>query len=249
MAHYDFFYQVSSIEKGGFGIWYEYLAKSRIFRKFQNAKSVIIFGLPKKYSLGLDTLFFADKSELTVVDDKRESLLKYSGFAKKLSKKVKTHYVKNLKTFKAKKKYDLLITTEVIQDDTSLFETIGKLADKIIVFVPNKRCYAHPGISGLNSLSLKELLNLGKNNNLRVLESGYIDCPPWPAGACLPKKNEETGKNGEKGKNKESILIRVVKKILGRITPLLSKFDKFYISPWKELNSHMIFGIFAKNEK
>jgi len=239
MVTYDFFYKVSMAEQGGFGIWYEYLAKSRIFKQL-HAKSVLIFGLPKKYSLGLDTLFFADNSEMHIVDDRKQSLDEYKRFAGIFSKKVKITYVKDLSSFKTNKKYDLLISTEVIQDNTALINVIKNLAHKILIFVPNSQCYAHPRISGLNSLSLKELSQLGKSHGLKIEQSGYVDCPPWPAGACLPKKTPS--------ENKESIFLALVKRILTKITPLLSFLDNLYIPPWKQLNSHMVYCLFYNDK-
>jgi hypothetical protein len=240
MVTSNFFYEVSMAENGGFGIWYEYIAKSRIFNKFKNSKKVLIFGLPEKYSLGLDTLFFADNSELNVVDNRKKVLEDYKKYADKFSKKIKTIYIKNLNeaTKLKKNKYDLLISTEVLQNDISLMSVMKDLAKEIIVFVPNKQGYAHPRISHLKSLSLKRLKEIGKQAGMKIVDSGYIDCPPWPAGATLPKEEK-----------KEGLAMKLVKKILTRITPLLSKFDSLYLSPWKEINSHMIFGIFIQNER
>lgn len=246
MVTSDFFYDLSMAESGGFGIWYEYIAKFRIFKKFRDSKKVLIFGLPEKYSLGLDTLFFADSSELHVVDNRKKTLEDYKKYADKFSKKIRIIYIDNLKdAIKLKKnKYDLLISTEVLQNETSLISVMKDLAKEIIIFVPNKQCYAHPKISHLNSLSMTELRKLGKQAGMKIIDFGYIDCPPWPAGACLPKEIEERGK-----KSGEGFLIKLIKRILNCITPLLSKFDNFYLSPWKELNSHMVFGIFTQNER
>src|SRR4030043_1707437 len=145
MAGFDFFYKVSMAEQGGFGIWYEYLAKSRIFKHFKKTKRVLIFGLPEKYSLGLDTLFFAENSELTVIDNRRENLRDYKSYADQFSRKVKTTYVPDLREIRGLKgnRSDLLISTEVLQNDTSLMSVMKDLAKIIIIFVPNKQCYAH----------------------------------------------------------------------------------------------------------
>jgi len=232
-----FFYDISMAEQGGFGIWYEYLAKYRIFKKF-DAKRILIFGLPEKYSLGLDTLYFSGISEMDIVDERKKNLERYKDFAKKFNKKIKT-INKNLKIFN-NKNYDLVISTEVIQNNLSLFKKIKSLGKTIVIFVPNKQCYAHPKISKLNSMSLKELENLGKKQSLKLKEKGYIDCPPWPAGACLPKE-EDINK-------KESIIIKMIKKTLIKITPFLARLDKFYPSPWKELNSHMVYCVFENEQ-
>ena len=238
MATFDFFYNAAMAEKGGFGIWYEYLAKSRIFKRFSSLKNVLIFGLPEKYSLGLDTLFFAENSKLSVLDSREKPLGDYKKFAEKFKRNIKTANVQFLGEFKSKKKYDLVISTEVIQNDFSLISTIKSLGKTIIIFVPNKKCYAHPRISGLNSMSIKELAELGKKNGLKVIDKGYIDCPPWPAGACLPK-SEDLNKE-----LKDPLYIKIVKSILTKLVPLLVKFELFYPSPLKELNSHMIYCIF-----
>lgn len=235
----NFFYNLAFAEKGNFGIWYEYLAKFRIFKKFKSCKRVLIFGLPEKYSLGLDTLFFADNLEFCVVEDRKEVLKNYEFFAKKFKKKVSTILVPKLLNFKPKKKFDLVISTEVIQNNISLISSLKKLARKIIIFVPNKKCYAHPKLSHLNSLSLKELKYFGKNEGLKIIDSGYIDCPPWPAGVELEKE-----KNLKNPYYKDPIFILFIKIILFKITPFLVHFDNIYPPPIKELNSHMVFGIF-----
>jgi len=227
-----FFYELSMTEGGGFGIWYEYLAKYRIFKNFHD-KNILIFGLPEKYSLGLDTLYFSDFANLEILEPRKKILQDYKKFAEKFGKKIKI-INKDFKKFN-NKKYDLVISTEVIQNDPSLLKKISFFGNKIIIFVPNKKCYAHPKISKLNSLSLKELKNLGKKYSLKIKNAGYIDCPPWPAGAELSKSKKET---------KEKIYVKVVKKILINITPFLAKLDKFYPSPWKELNSHMVYCVF-----
>jgi hypothetical protein len=241
MATYDFSYDVSMAEKGGFGIWYEYAAKSRIFKLFKKSKKVLIFGLPKKYSLGLDTLYFSDNSEVHIVEDRIDVLNEYKKYADQFKKKVKIIPIENLKKagILKKEKYDLLISTEVLQDDISLFNVMKELSDKIIIFVPNKNCYAHPRISKLKSLSLDTLIKLGKENNLRILSSGYVDCPPWPAGACLPKSEE--GEIVE-----DPFYISIIKGILTKITPRLVKFDNHYPLLWRKLNSHMAFCIYKK---
>ncbi len=237
----NFFYEVAWAEKGGFGIWYEYLAKSRIFKRYSNKKNILIFGLPEKYSLGLDTLLFAKNCRLDVLSNNKKDLENYGKFAKQFKRKVKLIYSKSLNSFKPFKKYDLAISTEVIQNDVFLISSLKKIAKTILIFVPNGQGYAHPKISKLNSLSLKELKKLGIKNKLKILEGGYIDCPPWPAGACLPKSNEEKTV-------KENKLITLIKRILTKSIPLLAKFDNFYFSPWKQINSHMVYCIF-ENEK
>jgi hypothetical protein len=242
MATFDFFYEVSMAERGGFGIWYEYLAKFRIFKRFKKSKKVLIFGLPRKYSLGLDTLYFSDYSEVHIVDDQIENLKEYKKYADQFKKKVKIISVESLKkaAILKKEKYDLLISTEVLQEDISLFNIMKELSETIIVFVPNKNCYAHPLISKLKSLSLKKLKELGKENNLKIIDSGYIDCPLWPAGACLPKSEE--GKINKK----EAFYISMIKKALTKIIPKLVKIDNHYPWFWRKLNSHMAFCIYKK---
>ena len=189
----------------------------------------------------MDTLFFAENSELTVIDNRRENLRDYKSYADQFSRKVKTTYVPDLREIRGLKgnRSDLLISTEVLQNDTSLMSVMKDLAKIIIIFVPNKQCYAHPKISHLKSLSLEELKLLGRKAGLELVNSGYIDCPPWPAGACLPRSEGES--------TKEPTYLKVVKKILTKLTPSLSKLDFRYPSLWRKLNSHMVYCIF-KNE-
>jgi hypothetical protein len=238
----DFFYEVSMAEKSGFGVWYEYLAKSRIFKHFKRAKKVLIFGLPRKYSLGLDTLYFSGDSNVHVVEDRIKNLKEYKKYADQFGREVKIIPVSNLKEAEKlkKEKYDLLISTEVLQEDVSLFKVMKELSEEIIIFVPNKNCYAHPIISGLKSLSLKKLKEIGKENDLKIIDSGYIDCPPWPAGACLPKSEE-----GQIIK-KEAFYISAIKKWLTKAIPKLVKMDNHYPGIWRKLNSHMAFCIYKK---
>ena len=236
MVTYNF-YEAAMLEGGGFGIWYEYLAKFRIFKKFINSKKVLIFGLPEKYSLALDTLIFAKNSRLDIVETRKEVLEAYKKFAKKFSMKINAFLVRDFTKFKIKRKYNLVISTEVLQNDPSLLKVISRIGKTIIIFVPNKQCYAHPKISKLNSLSLKQLVRLGREQKLKVCEAGYIDCPPWPAGAELESKNNKQQKN-------QKLYISLAKIILRRVTPIFVKFELFYPSPIKELFSHMVYAIF-----
>jgi len=240
----DFFYKIAFEEKGNFGIWYEYLAKFRIFKKFKHCKRVLIFGLPEKYSLGLDTLFFADNSEVYVVESRKDILNNYKILAKKFKKKIFPILTPKLSNFKSKKKFDLILSTEVIQNDPSLVHLIKNFGKYIIIFIPNKKCYAHPKFSNLNSLSLRELKEIGTREGLKMVDSGYVDCPPWPAGAELEKEEELKSKN-----YKTPFTIILVKKILTKVIPILYLFDCFYPSPIKELNSHMIFGVFQNEDQ
>lgn len=238
MVSSNFFKDISFAEKSGFGVWYEYLAKFRIFKKFTSMKKVLIFGLPEKYSLGLDTLLFSEYAELHIVDTRKEVLEDYKKYADKFSKNIKIIPLEKMNQIEIlkKNKYDLLISTEVLQNDLSLIRIMKDLSKLIIIFVPNKQCYAHPNISHLNSLSLKKLKSLGQRVNLKIIDAGYIDCPPWPAGACLPKSDNIV--------IKESFSMKIIKNILAKITPLLVKLDNHYLSPWKELNSHMVYCVF-----
>ncbi len=241
MITYDFLYDFAMAEEGGFGIWYEYLAKyQRIFKKYLNYKKVLIFGLPSKYSLGLDTLSFAENSKLEIVDKRDKILKEYTKFAKQFSKNIKILHTISLDKFNPKKKYDLIISTEVIQDNPRLLSKMKELGKTIIVFAPNKECYAHPRISKLNSLSLKYLKKIAIEQRLKIIKLGYIDCPPWPAGGELPKSDGLTAKL--------PFYITILKSILNYLTPKLAKLDKFYFTPWKELNSHMIYGIFENEQ-
>lgn len=225
------FLNLSEIESGGLGIWYEYLSKYKIISKIKDLKSVLVCGLPEKYSIGLDTLYFLTKNkELFVIDERPDILNKYKKFAKKFTnKKFRTKIVKNLSKLPFKSNsFDLVISTEVLQryeDHEKITREMERVSKKyVLCFVPNYYCYAHPKISKLNSLKFKDI------KLRKITKKGYIDIAPWPAGIKLQK-------NGKK----EGMHIKLIKFIMNLLIPLLVKFEFVYIPPIRQYLAHMIY--------
>ncbi|MEW6063432.1 MAG: methyltransferase domain-containing protein [Nanoarchaeota archaeon] len=225
------FFDLAEIESGGLGIWYEYLSKYRIISKIKGIKTVLVCGLPEKYSIGLDSLYFLTKNKnLFIIDERPNILNKYKKLAKKFTnKKFKNRLVKNFSKLPFKNNsFDLVISTEVLQrykNNKKVAEEMERVSKKyILCFVPNYYCYAHPKISKLNSLKFKDI----KFKN--IVKKGYIDIAPWPAGFKLQKNTK-----------KEEFHIKIIKGIMKLIIPMLVKVEFIYMPPIRQYLAHMIY--------
>lgn len=184
------FRRAAYLEGEGIGTWYAYLSKSRIYQKIKKeVSSILIDGLPEKYSLGMDALFWG-KTRPVFAYDKRVNKIKE---ARKIAVQL-SH--KNIKFSSKKRKMpvDLLTNTDVLQNFSNrelkkYLENSYDRAKKYLLFVmPNKGCYAHPKISHYQTKSLKEMTRLIDKKRVKIIDQGYLDIPLWPAGINLPSR-------------------------------------------------------------
>lgn len=235
-----FLFDLSFAEREGIGMWYEYLAKRRIYTS-KNPISVLVCGLPEKYGFGVDNLLFASLgAKLTVVDDRPDILAEFKKIALDFlgeNNKVEIIKVDDLANLSfAENQFDLVCSSEVLQRFDNYLAIIGEMnrvsSNRIVFFVSNAGCYAHPKISGLNSYDLKKLkTEIEQQGTSKIVRAGYADIPPWPSGINVSQNEKiNQGKMFELGK--------AVFKI---ITPMLARLEILYPQPLRKLMAHFIY--------
>jgi len=186
---------LSKIEDEGLGTTYEYLVKWKLLNKIINKKkinNILIFGLPEKYGLDLDLIFLGwyKKFNILIVDERDEKIEKLRRiiFSLKLfykvESKIKIKKVSYLNSIKVKKKFDLLLSKEVLQkfsyiDQLRYVKHVSVISKNCIFFVPNGENKMYKKVSGLNSLILQNIVSTCEKNSIKIMESGYIDIPPF----------------------------------------------------------------------
>lgn len=242
-----YFRNIRIAEKEGLGTLYEYISKLRVYNALvsKKFKKVLLLGLPEKYGSSLAVLIFFPSAKFTVVDPRKERLVDFEDFTKHIISNVSVKLVKSdIVDYCAKKNFDLIINTEVIQqfrgkELIKLVSTIYRLASGyVVLFIPNRDCYAHPKISGLQAYSLEYFENyIKQNSNFEIISKGYVDIPPWPAGFILPngKANRFSGLFTE--------VFRFIRIALVFPIPFLVILERFYPVYFKKRQAHMIYLI------
>jgi len=235
-----FLLDLSLAEREGIGMWYEYLAKLRVYPVERDIK-ILVFGLPEKYGIGIDNLLFLVRGgSLTVIDHRPQVLADFEKITKNFLREDVNLKILNVKNFTKTEftdnSFDLVCSSEVLQQFTNHIEIVQEMIRvskrHIVFFVSNKTCYAHPKFSGLNSYSLKEIKNqLKKMRQIQIKKAGYADIPPWPSGINVTQ-NEKT---------REGFLINLVKNIFIFITPTLVRLEIFYPFPLRRWLAHFIY--------
>jgi len=93
-------------------------------------------------------------------------------------------------------KFDLALSSEVFQRIDKGKETyisnLIKVANNFAIFAPNRGNESHASLSGLNSVSLEELLIYCQAHSKATLyDYGYIDMPPFPPGISRSQDKRE----------------------------------------------------------
>jgi hypothetical protein len=208
-------YAINLIEGEGVGTAYEYYSKLRKLRKFINSigspRRILIAGLPEKYGLSMDFFLLGQMLQAeTVVIDERANALERARSAlsilrnKKLLGDVNTVLLKSdqIENFNNEGlfdgEFDLALSSEVLQRlDTARRHTfISNLkftAKNFAIFVPNSGNESHANLSGLNSISLRELLKYigNEHSDSGIYDYGYIDMPPFPPGLSRSQDKRE----------------------------------------------------------
>ena len=198
-------YSLALTEEEGLGTAYEYFVKLKLLNRFvkdKKIKNVLIYGLPEKYGFSMDFVFFGqiNNLDITVVDDREERISSFEKIINNLIKKglllkrPRIIKLKRLNNFKSSKRFDLLVCSEVMQrlsnkEKVDYIKLIQKISKYAALFVPNKDNKMHSTLSKLNGLSLDKLK--GYFNKTNVLNSGYIDMPPFPPGLKRNKRKEQ----------------------------------------------------------
>jgi hypothetical protein len=198
-------YTLNLLEGEGVGTAYEYFTKLRKLERFINSikrpKNILVAGLPEKYGLSMDFFLIAQTlgAQLVVVDDREErlararevfSLSRSQGYFADC--KATFSSVNNIAKIDNSNflsgEFDLALSSEVLQrlegSQHNYISTLKKLAKYFALFVPNNGNESHAHLSGLNSISLTELLRSCRNisQELAIYDYGYVDAPPFPPG-------------------------------------------------------------------
>ncbi len=246
--------QLTFAEYEGIGTWYEYLAKYKHFKKLKEIKNILIAGLPQEYGISSEMILFSiNGCNITVLDNRKNKLESFKKIAEKfnVADKIKLVYSENLEKFPFKdNSFDLVLNTEVIQrvnNHKKMVQEMERVSSKhIFVFASNAYYYAHYLITKIKTFKLKELK---KYCSLKIIDSGYLDRPPWPAGVAISSskisftegsksKERETY---EKENKKDNFLISLIKNIFISITPSLVVLESLCPSPFREMFSHICY--------
>jgi hypothetical protein len=245
-------YPLALLEGEGMGTAYEYSVKiallERVAQMCGTLKRVLIGGLPEKYGLDLGVALFAasHKCEIMVVDPRPDSLVAFAGLILRLSgaiegmdaEQIETELVDSLAqpVDEDSPTFDLWISTSAIQrlDADALESYLDQVRSHTryaVLFAPNKGNAAHLTISGLDGFHLSSLFALCTRAGLQVLESGYLDLPPFPPGI---RRSEEA-----KAKASTSLLARLAMVMLegwGRI-------ERHLPGGLKRRHSHLVYVV------
>ncbi len=202
-------YRMALREGEGFGTAYEYMVKRKLlcglFDRI-NPRSVLIFGLPEKYGASMDFILLGQEygARITVVDDREFAIKKFRevmdalGGDKIITSDVDVIFIDNLLKYRSDKSYDIALSMEVVQrfsgeNRLEYLEKAVDLADNVLVFAPNAGNKAHANISGLDTLDLNDFKNMVNriNQKIKIIDTGYIDMPPFFPGLKVSKNKKE----------------------------------------------------------
>lgn len=171
------FYKVALEEEQGIGTAYEYLAKQalleRIFKQSHYPNSILVAGLPEKYGSSMDFVALADRLGITLYID-----------ATPLTSKLP--------------ECDLAISCEFLQsisgeNKIKYLQRLSHIANGVILFTPSAGNKAHTKLTGLKSISKKELKGIFAFTSFKIRKVGYTDIPPFPPGLTIKKRVESDG--------------------------------------------------------
>lgn len=207
------FYPSALKEGEGVGTAYEYYTKAKIFSKFyQQAgpfKSMLIAGLPEKYGFSFDFLLLAKElgiKKVFVQDERPEKIDQYQELVKDIEKEFDEFYYEATPLDKLPKSYDLIVSCEVLQrvKAQDYFLACVEASPNIILFAPNAGNASHAALSRLKTVELDDLEELTLKRDLVIIDSGYIDMPPFPPGMTRSQKS----RNQAQDKPLEKIAMR-----------------------------------------
>jgi hypothetical protein len=199
----DILFKLAVLEGEGIGTAYEYVQKLKFISKTitEIPRSILIFGLPEKYGLSSDFIFFSGLvgSKLKIIDDRPEKIKQIDTVVDflgdifpALSKKTNIEVCK-ICDFHDAKKYDIILSSEVLQridKKAEYFRKIRENSKRAIIFLPNDKNFMHRIVSGLGHVPNKKIMQLCGSLGLRVNIS-YLDCPPLIPGIRIKGVGKE----------------------------------------------------------
>lgn len=188
---------IAWLEGEGYGSVYEYLVKSRYLDTRLSSSThhrACILGLPERYGLSGDLLYyFSGKARVTVVDDRKDKIAAFNALVKKLldraiiSTMPKVRWVRRMSDAQLKRT-DLIISSEVLQrldeqQQRQYIQLALRESRKAILFAPNPLNRMHSLWSGLSPIDLKALQRTTDN----TFSLTYLDAPPFPPGLSVSR--------------------------------------------------------------
>ena len=219
----EYLYDLAIKQREGLGTAYEYRVKLELLHRMvtkmdRQPKSVLIAGLPEKYGYGMDLVLFSQdlQAELTVLDERRDCLTHFDDLCQKLEITMDNHFqsleILDWDNIPTNGCHDLVVSCEVLQrlnkaQQISYIRSLSQHGRIVAFFAPNAANKAHAKISGLEAIYLQELEALFDDNDLKLLDSGYIDAPPFPPGIKINHdENTQQHTNGLLGKTAMVVL-------------------------------------------
>jgi hypothetical protein len=176
-------------QEEGFGAVYERIMLESLLENFyQKLKFNNILEFEVSCTKGYDNLVFLKNNvPVTVFSSKTKNLAQNWPF------KLKPNFIQEL----PKEKYDLVWNFAILQINPSVISQMKNLSKKyILIFVPNILNYGtpfhliyhwlsrtectHPEQGSIKLRLRRGLAKFVKDNNLELIESGYVDMPWWP---------------------------------------------------------------------
>lgn len=252
-------YPLALAEGEGVGTAYEYFAKRLRLRSWlqpaAHAPRMLIAGLPEKYGSSLD--FFLAASEigatLTVVDDRPAAIEKAqaalaaaqnSGFVRNISPQFVV--LENVNAWSGKEgSIDITLSSETVQrlegdGRKEYVRGLMQLAAQGAIFAPNADNPDHTTQSGLSGIGLDELKQLtlqdtpaaGRSAAEVLVQTGYLDMPPFPPGISRSADQRQHASSG-KG---EALAMWAL--------DYYARLEQWFPLGWRMRNAHIVYAFF-----
>jgi hypothetical protein len=199
-------YSYALAEGEGVGTAYEYYVKRRVLRSVvagtPRGGRVVVAGLPEKYGTSLDfVLAVRDRAAKVLVLDEREVALDRARKAlAPLAAEggLDVTYRRVDRLTETSGSHELALSCEVVQRlpadmRDAYVRALLSAAPRGAIFVPNGENTSHTKISGLDGLSLGELVRMV---GARCREAGFTDMPPFPPGITRSHAQRERAASG-----------------------------------------------------
>lgn len=272
-------FETATLEGEGWGTAYEYYSKLPYLNKsFENEKNieVMILGLPEKYGYSMDFILYCylnSVKKIFVFDERKEKIDNFSRLLKDINKNITKRLgmipdidIYNINSWNELENYhvDITLSCEVLQrlDSLSKEKYINFITNntrKCLIFVPNGKNNAHKTVSSLRSLYIDELTGMVANKT-KLIDFGYVDCPPNPPGITLNKnkklsmddKNKKLSmddKNIENEKFTDKLKGFVIYTLLSTWYIVFEKNISFVLKNFFESNAHIVFVVCENGHK
>lgn len=244
VPHYSIidFYPSALKEGEGVGTAYEYYAKAKVFKNLFRQisgpfESMLIAGLPEKYGFSLDFLLLAEGlgiKKVFVQDEREEKIKRYRELAGETAGKFKEFHCVAGHLDTLPQSFDLVVSCEVFQrldaeNQKRYLKSCARAGRNIVIFTPNGGNPSHAELSGLNTVKLNDLKQFAGEMDLKILDSGYIDMPPFPPGITRSQESRDQAQE------------KVLEKIAMRGIQVWADLEFFLPTGVRRKHSHIVY--------